>query len=274
MSRGVAIESIPVPPSVIGATGGSGTRVVARIAQRCGLYIGTRLNVSKDSLQIGGFLTCWAGQYLAAGDEPDFEDVMRADLARVLKEHGVPADGAPWGWKAPPSIFLLPFFERALPGFRFVHMLRDGRDMAYSRNQRQLDRYGATLVGEGVELDSPTGSIAVWSAANVRAARFGEEHMGGRYLRIRFEDLCAAPEPEIARLLAFLELEGDPAELAAEVSAPPSLGRWREQDPAAIEELERVAGPALERFGYALDAAGDGGTSDRAIAAKPAAKRL
>jgi hypothetical protein len=270
-----ALESLPTPPIVMGATGGSGTRVVARIVLRCGMYIGTKLNAQKDSLHMGGYLTVWVGQYLAAGGEPDLEDAMRADLARVLEDHGVPSDGTPWGWKAPPSIFLLPFFERALPGFKFVHVVRDGRDMAYSRNQRQLDRYGETLLGEGVELDSPAGSIGVWTKANLAAARFAEEQMGARYLLLRFEDLCAAPEREIARLLAFLELAGDPAELAAEVQAPPTIGRWREQDPAAVAELERIAGPVLERFGYALSVGcGAGGASDRAKASKPATKRL
>ena len=271
-----ALESLPTPPIVMGATGGSGTRVLARIARRCGLYIGTKLNAQKDSLHMGGYLTVWVGRYLAAGGEPDFEDVMRADLARVLDDHGVPSDGTPWGWKAPPSIFLLPFFERALPGFRFVHVVRDGRDMAYSRNQRQLDRYGETLLGEGVDLDSPAGSIGVWTQANLAAAQFGEEQMGERYLRMRFEDLCTDPEREIAGLLAFLELEGDPAELAAEeVAAPSTIGRWREQDQAAIAELERIAGPALERFGYALSVGrGAGAASDRAKESKPATKRL
>lgn len=249
-SGSFAIESIPTPPTVIGATGGSGTRVVARIAQQCGMYIGRKLNAQADSLDIAGFLIRWVGQYLAAGDEPDFEDVMRGDLARVLQDHGVPADGSPWGWKAPPSIFLLPFFSRALPGFRFIHMLRDGRDMAYSRNQRQLAMFGNTLLGPEVEFDSPAASIALWSEANLTAARYGEEELGDRYLRIRFEDLCADPEPVIARMLAFLELEGDPAELVSEVQAPTTLGRWQKEDPAVVAELERIAQPALQRFGY------------------------
>jgi len=249
-SAPAAIESIPSPPTVIGATGGSGTRVVARVAQRCGMFIGTKLNAQKDALEIAGFLTRWVGQYLAAGDQLDFEDVMRADLAATLQAHGVPADGTPWGWKSPPSIFLLPFFSRALPGFRFVHMLRDGRDMAYSRNQRQLDRYGEALVDQRVVLLPPTRSIAVWTEANLAAAAFGEEQLGERYLRVRYEDLCAQPEAEIARLLVFLKLEGDPAELAAEVSPPPTIGRWREEDPEMVRELERIAQPALKHFGY------------------------
>ena len=85
---------------------------------------------------------------------------------------------------------------------------------------------------------------------NLKAAEAAETELGERYLRIRFEDLCAEPEPVIAGVLGFLELEGDPAELADEVQPPPTLGRWREADPALVQELEQIAAPALERFGY------------------------
>ena len=85
---------------------------------------------------------------------------------------------------------------------------------------------------------------------NLEAADTGEAELGERYLRIRFEDLCAEPEPVIARVLDFLELEGDAAGYAQEVEPPPTIGRWRESDPELIGELERIASPALERFGY------------------------
>ena len=84
----------------------------------------------------------------------------------------------------------------------------------------------------------------------MKTATAGETELGERYLRIRFEDLCAEPQPVIAQLLGFLELEGDPEELAGEVEPPPTLGRWREAEPELVQELERIAAPALARFGY------------------------
>lgn len=234
----------------MGATGGSGTRVVARIARRTGLFIGTRLNPGEDALDLAEYLDRWINPFLARGHEPELEAEMRADLAAVLEKHRPSADRRPWGWKEPRSIFLLPFFTRALPGLRFLHVVRDGRDMAFSKNQRQPRKHGVAFLGPAAEPDSPPRSIALWSELNLAAARVGEEELRERYLRIRFEDLCASPEPVIARVLDFLELEGDPAELAEEVVPPPTLGRWRQHDPPVVRELERVAMPALERFRY------------------------
>ena len=188
-------------------------------------------------------------QYLAAGDEPDFEPVMRGDLVRALEAHGMPADGTPWGWKAPPSIFLLPFFSRALPGLRFVHMLRDGRDMAYSRNQRQLDRYGEILLGDGVEFDSPAGSIAVWTQANLAAARFGEEQMGDATCASGTRIFARTPRPR-SLPCSRSSTRGRSGGAGVGRGTAPTLGRWREQDRAVIAELERTAQPALEHFGY------------------------
>jgi hypothetical protein len=75
--------------------------------------------------------------------------------------------------------------------------------------------------------------------------------MGGRYLRVRFEDLCADPAPEVARVLGFFGLTGDAEAIATEVVRPPAtLGRWREADPQLQAELTGRGAEALERFGY------------------------
>ncbi len=176
---------------------------------------------------------------------------MRAELGPLLERHREGADGRAWGWKEPRSIFLVPFLARALPGLRLLHLVRDGRDLAFSKNQNQPRKHADTFLGsESEKPDAPTRSIELWNAVNLKAAEAAETELGERYLRIRFEDLCAEPEPVIAGVLRFLELEGDPEELADEVQPPPTLGRWREADPALVQELEQIAAPALERFGY------------------------
>jgi hypothetical protein len=240
-------------PSIMGATGGSGTRVLARVARRAGLFIGTNLNPAEDSLEIAAYYDRWINPYIwhMHGSGPDVEAEMRAELGPLLERHRAPADGAAWGWKEPRSIFLVSFLARALPGLRLLHLVRDGRDLAFSKNQNQPRKHADAFLGsESEKPDAPPRSIELWNAVNLKAADAGEAELGDRYLRIRFEDLCADPEPVIARVLGFLELEGDPAELAEEVEPPPTLGRWREADPELVQELEQNAAPALERFGY------------------------
>lgn len=55
------------------------------------------------------------------------------------------------GWKHGPILFLLPVYNAVTSGrFTFVHLIRDGRDMAFSRNRNNLAKYprfGGQVVG-------------------------------------------------------------------------------------------------------------------------------
>jgi hypothetical protein len=234
----------PLGPLVIGATGGSGTRVVARIAQRGGMFLGHDLNRSEDALDFAAFSDRWIDRVEHGERSPELVAELRALVARQHTDAG----GRPWGWKEPRSLYLLPLLDAELPGLRFLHVVRDGRDMAFSDNQVQLRKHGDAVLGPARGEGEPVRAIALWSAVNLRAADRGENVLRERYLRVRFEDLCAEPAETTARILAFLGLDGDAERIAAdEVRTPDTFGRWRGRD---VAELEARAGEALARFGY------------------------
>jgi hypothetical protein len=163
----------------------------------------------------------------------------------------LPASARVWGWKEPRSIYLVPFFDAAMPSLRFLHFLRDGRDMAFSENQNQLVKHGDALLGDDLRKEkTPVRSIAVWSRVNSAAADYGEQQLGERYLRVRFEDLCAQPAETVRRIFDFFGLEGDAEGAAAEVRPPDTLGRWQLRRKGVVDALHRTAEPALARFGY------------------------
>lgn len=230
-------------PLVIGGTGGSGTRVVARIVRLGGRYMGVERNETEDCPSFARFDWRWGLRYLTDGPGPEMEGAFDAAVAEHLA--GRPGE-APWGWKHPQSYLLLPFIHRRFPELRFIHVVRDGRDVALSENQLQLGRYGSLLDG-GAERP-PVRSAAWWAWANLRAREAGGA-LGDRYLLVRFEDLCADP---VAWSRRILELSGGAGEdLAAEVEPPASLGRWRECDAALMSEIEDACGEALRGFEYA-----------------------
>ena len=244
-------------PYVIGATGGSGTRVVARIVRGGGMFMGTNLNVSEDALDFGDYSDRWINVFLAhrpLDRAPTVRAEMTDDLRATVGRHLAPLDGDAhaWGWKEPRSIFLLPFFASYFPGLKFLHVVRDGRDMAYSANQNQLRKHGEALLGGAHAGQSePVRSIALWSRLNAETAEYGETFLGTRYLRIRFEDLCREPAPTIVRIFEFFDLRGDAEHIGRlEVVPPPTLGRWRAQEPGILGEVQRVGRAALDRFGY------------------------
>jgi hypothetical protein len=238
---------------VVGATGGSGTRVVARILREAGLYTGDDLNESDDALRFGGYSDRWINEYVAhpGGIPENLEREMLDDLDRVLADHCRPiaADPGRWGWKEPRSIYLLRFYAAHLPSLRFVHVVRDGRDMALSTNQNQLRKHG-DAAGVDTRLPDPVRSIRLWSWINRQAAELGARELFGRYLRLRFEDLCADPTGTARTLLGFVELDASPERAHGLVTAPPTLGRWKGAEPQLRAELEHEAGDALRDLGY------------------------
>jgi Sulfotransferase family len=238
---------------VIGATGGSGTRVVARIVKRAGMFLGSGgLNESEDSLCIADFYDRWLNEWVPQRDVAETrKPQLLDDFRRTVRCHlsGLPGP-RPWGWKEPRSMYLVPLFERHFANLRFLHVVRDGRDMALSSNQNQLRKHGSLAGLPRAGLSPAAQSIALWAWANGETARFGSETLGDRYLRIRFEDLCREPAAVARQVFEFFRLEADPNLAVDEVAPPSSLGRWREEDPGLVAELEAVAGPGLDELGY------------------------
>jgi len=254
----VVPEDVSIPgPNVIGATGGSGTRVVAAILREAGMFIGERRNAYEDALAFGEYSDRWINGFMHSGGRPappDQLERMRADLVTLVRGHlaDLPPDAQAWGWKEPRSIYLLPFFDAVLPSLRFLHFIRDGRDMAFSENQQQLTKHGPVVVDRSrLPWRKPADSIALWSVVNSLAADYGESQLGERYLRLRFEDLCADPGGTAERIRLFFGLEGELGAVAQGLVRPPAtLGRWRAEPARRVVRLHEIAGPALARFGY------------------------
>ena len=247
-------------PLIIGATGGSGTRVVARLARQANFNLGTHLNEADDALEFRSFHDEWINRFLVAEQRQaklpnDEAEQMAQAFHEIVARHLSRADrtNAHWGWKAPRSIYLLPFLHAQFPDLKFIHVLRDGRDMAFSKNQNQLHKHGpAVLTRRERWFNSQPGqAILLWERVNLRAAEYGQSRLGENYLAVRFEDLCQAPVETTARLLRFLEADLDAVAIAGVEIAPPlSLGRWRKQPARLISKLERLAAVSLRKFCY------------------------
>ena len=242
-------------PIVIGALGGSGTRVIARIAQQAGIFMGTHRNVSEDAMEFVEFYDRWINRFvLATALDRDETAAMTHEFRECVTRHrmGIAAPDAPWGWKEPRSIYLLAFFHSCFARLRFIHVVRDGRDMAFSQNQNQLRKHGSAVLGTADDaIPQPVRTALLWQAINLAAADYGEALLGSRYLRVRFEDLCANPAAVVRRICEFVD-GAPPAGAVTDVIPPASVGRWRSAGgDALIGDVVRCAQPALTRFGYA-----------------------
>ena len=247
-------------PLVIGATGGSGTRVVARLARHAGYDLGRNLNSAEDALEFYSFHDKWINRFVSAEREgrtlPRSEMVeMGSEFQSALDRHFPTSSRSDklWGWKAPRSIYLLPFLHAQFPDLKFIHVLRDGRDMVLSPNQNQLRKHAAAVLDwrERFFSSAAERAMLLWERVNLQAAKFGESELRENYLPIRFEDLCAKPLETTAHIVNFLGARVDPEPIArVEISPPSTLQRWRNYPPGLITKLERVGANSLRKFGY------------------------
>jgi len=150
------------------------------------------------------------------------------------------------------------------PEARFVHLIRDGRDVALSLAE-SFDRAPQT-----------SAQAALYWSERVRAGREqGGALPSGRYLELRYEELVAEPEATVRRLCDFLEIPYEAAMLERagvdrvlagypdpgvhpHLAGPISSRRdWRrEMGAAERRQFELLAGPLLAELGYEITSAG------------------
>ncbi len=180
-----------------------------------------------------------------------------------------------YGDKTPPHSASILEIATALPEAHFIHMIRDGRDVAASLK--------GLWFGDGDDIRK-VASMWVWRISRARQqAQFFD-----RYTEVRFEEFVRDPEAQLRRVCNAIDLEFDPAQLQAHERAqqrlaeladlrirqdqvitaeqrqkihahtanppdPSRIGRWRKSLSAdEVAVFERIAGPTLKSLGYSL----------------------
>jgi Sulfotransferase family len=160
----------------------------------------------------------------------------RADAADALRSFYVLyAEGQSkrrWGDKTPKHVTRMSRIGTALEEARFVHLIRDGRDVALSRRRR----------GMGAEKDMAE-TAALWRR-RIERARAQARRLRGRYLELRFEDLVDDPERALRSVCHLIELDYDPAMLGYHEAA---AGRLAELDTDLDDAGGRIRRSGRER---------------------------
>ncbi len=107
--------------------------------------------------------------------------------------------------KSPSHIFSMPLIHEVLPTARFIHVLRDGRDVSVS--VRQAAKSWVPQWRQTFGRSTYTSGRA-WKAA-VRRAREDGALLGDSFLEVRYEDLKADPISTCARLFQFCQIPAD-----------------------------------------------------------------
>ena len=169
------------------------------------------------------------------------------------------------GDKTPRYVRSLPTLHALWPEARFVHIIRDGRDVCLS-----VLNWGKGPTGRfSAWVEDPVSVVALWWRWHVLLGREDGGALGsGLYHQLRYESLVSDAARECSELCEFLGLaydeamlrfhegrESDEPRLDAKKAWRPvtsGLRNWREQMPAAdVERFEAAAGDVLVELGYA-----------------------
>jgi hypothetical protein len=186
-------------------------------------------------------------------------------LAIVMDEIALQQGVERWAVWGPDNLLHIPEIARTIPNALFVHVIRDGRDVALSMCKEGWIRpfpwdRKRSLLAAGLH----------WKWKVERGRQFGKQ-IRERYLEIHFEDLVRKSTETLSNVGRFIGYEFDydqikkaPIGAVAEPNStfkrpdgrPTSdpVGRWRKYlsrwDAA---QLESVIGPLLEDLGYPLE---------------------
>jgi hypothetical protein len=171
------------------------------------------------------------------------------------------------GDKTPSYVRSIPTLHALWPEAKFVHLIRDGRDVYISTID--WDRAFKITRRFAAWSQDPVTTAAFWWEWNVRLGR----ESGGLleqdlYYELRYEALIANPPEECAKLCKFLDVPYDDAMLhfrkGRERTEPgldakrawqpvtSGLSDWRSQMPAGdVERFEAAVGDLLDELGYA-----------------------
>jgi Sulfotransferase family len=186
-----------------------------------------------------------------------FAEAVRRLYGVYAAAHGKPR----YGDKTPGYVLHLPLLARLFPEARFIHLIRDGRDVALSKVST-YPNWGPKTVED----------VALFWKQRVSAGRVAGARLGpSRYREVHYERLVEEPEATLRSLCDFVDVKFDgsmlqyferaPSVLEAEfhpeyhqsLASPPKKGLrdWRRDMPDDhVTAFESLAGDLLEELGY------------------------
>jgi hypothetical protein len=192
----------------------------------------------------------------------DFIRIIMDEIARGQNAHR-------WAIYDPDNVLYVPQVKADLPEALFIHIIRDGRDIALSLKKMGGFKPLPWNIGSSRDL---LATAAYWEWMVRKGQTHGRE-IPEDYIEIRYEDLVLKPHETLGTLGKFLDHDLDYdrihqaglgrlrqtnssfREEAAHSQIKP-LQRWKERlSPEQVAALEALVGDCLEEFGYALTTA-------------------
>ncbi len=188
-------------------------------------------------------------------------DFLRIFMERIAQNHGVER----WADNTPAHLLHIPRIKATIPNALFIHIIRDGRDVAMSLNRMGWGAQGARFPWDKKHELLVSG---LWWEWIVRKGREYGRRLGTDYIEVRYEELVQRPQETLNVLSEFIQhdlnYERIQQNAIGTVKTPNSsftdpkgrrdkfnpVGRWKGLSGIEAERLEALLGPLLQELGY------------------------
>jgi hypothetical protein len=164
----------------------------------------------------------------------DFIRIVMNDIARQQNV-------SRWAVYNPDNVLHIPKIKVDIPNALFVHIIRDGRDIALS-----LEKMGFRPFPWGQNSRSLSVTALYWEWVVLRGQHYGRM-IPGDYIEIHYEDLVSDPEQTLKGLGRFLAHDLDYDGICKR-----GLGRLRDSNSSFVEEGEKATLNPVNRWKEAL----------------------
>lgn len=158
-----------------------------------------------------------------------------------------------WGEKTPRNVLFVDLLWEMFPTMRFIHIIRDGRDVATSMESNGFWPIAAGW--EFPELSQFRGDVVFemafeyWRVVLDLARRAAASVPDANYFEVRYEDLASNPEDTMAEICDFIDLPYT-SELAEFDFREAATYRWKRNPNPRILDLDESSMSALAAEGY------------------------
>lgn len=268
----LAQEFAPLgPPIIVFNKSHSGSRLLAQLLSDLGVFMGADLNEPEnDALPILDLVHFIAERHipdfsaLFQKGDPDLPQAVRSSLAAHLRGFRSPGR---WGWKLCETTYIVPALARLFPDAKFVHLVRDGRDVAFCDHVApkspfwrkvyfhtdKIERWiGFPMTNRAYRANSHIFNARHW-VMSVSLGRAYGAMLADRYVEVRYEDLIGDLKGTARVLCDRLELAYDDERVTALAKSVYSgrVSKWSREPKRKVREALSILEPTLSELGYA-----------------------
>jgi hypothetical protein len=260
-----AITAEYKPPVIIIGMHRSGTSLLSRLLEECGIFQGYTRDGHNESLFFQGINENIFRQEGLNWDHPEELHAILSDPGRIsltveyvmnlldenlleyfwgphryraMQENNTQLSTS-WGWKDPRNTITLPVWQKIHPQSKVIHIIRNGIDVAASLWRREISRKnGKADPHYSSRCQTLNGCFELWQSY----VHIGRDicRQSDSAMEIYYENLVSEPEEVMGIILNFLDLEEQIFPIRTISSIDPERGLACLQDDS-LREFHRYA---------------------------------